>query len=669
MFFCGWLLSHPIDSVTAHKVAQHFFYYRWGDARQIKHYPLNPENLIYLFYDDTQMVLVAGDDAVQPILGYSTFFNKEEENIPPAFKELLSYYEKQIKSIRNSGLEATNEIKQLWQTWLNGTYESSSKSSMPPLLHCLWDQGRYYNSLCPYDTAGPGNHVYAGCVATMMGMIMYYYRYPTQPTGYHSYQSPYGTLSVNFNQHQYKYEEMPYQLKSENLMVAKLLYHCGISVDMHYSPHGSGAYMHDVVESMTTHFGYHSSMYLDYKDSYTDNVWINKLKTELNAYHPIPYAGFDTSSGHAFVCDGYDEMDLFHFNWGWSGYYNGYYFINNLNPGYNFSNGQQAIFNCYPSALYNPGSCANYTMREKSGSIQVGYPFSNYSNNLQCTWLIDPDDTISGIDLYPAYFATESNNDVLTIYLGSDASAPVFATYSGTSIPSHITIPSQKLYITFTSNTSVTNKGFHIDYYCSTPIFCTINNILTDQSGYISDGSGTYPYRENTTCRWILKPNMADGIFLHFINFNLDYPDDALFVYKYPENYLLETFSGIIQNQTYYFPYPQLNLIFKTNDVTNKDGFLLHYSGSLAGIEAKEPWSVHYWFNDNNLEIHLKNIPFGFYQLNINDFSGRRVSQLFFEVNSTDVALSFPFDANPGFYLMNIENNSFRWSMKVSFIR
>ncbi|MCX7697450.1 MAG: C10 family peptidase, partial [Bacteroidales bacterium] len=512
--------------------------------------------------------------------------------------------------------------------------------------------------------------VYAGCVATMMGMIMYYYRYPTQPTGFHSYQSPYGTLSINFNQHQYKYEEMPYKLQGENLMVAKLLFHCGVSVNMNYSPHGSGAYMDDVVEAMKTYFGYHSSIYLDYKDYYSDNGWINKLKTELNAFRPIPYAGFDTTSGHAFVCDGYDEMNLFHFNWGWSGYFNGYYAINNLNPASNFSLGQQAIFNCYPASQYNTGSCAHYSMQEKSGSLQVGFPFSNYGNNLQCSWLIDPNDTLTGIDLYPAYFATESANDILTIYKGSDANAPLFATYSGNSMPSHIFIPTQKLYVTFTSNSSVTDKGFHIDYYCSSPLFCTTNNILTQESGYISDGSGSYPYRENTRCRWILKPIGADGIFLHFINFNLDYPSDILSVYKYPENILLETFSGYMQNQIFYFPYPQLNLIFKTNDAVNKDGFLIYYSASFAGMNEKEPWSIRYWFSDHQtIEVFLKNLPSGPYQLYICDVTGRTTGNFFLHINSPESHYSFPSNLKPGVYFMRLENENFRWDTKIMIAR
>ena len=41
----------------------------------------------------------------------------------------------------------------------------------------------------------------------------------------------------------------------------------------------------------------------------------------LDEHIPLYYSGQDDDmqGGHAFVCDGYDENDYFHYNWGWSG--------------------------------------------------------------------------------------------------------------------------------------------------------------------------------------------------------------------------------------------------------------------------------------------------------------------------------------------------------------
>jgi hypothetical protein len=59
---------------------------------------------------------------------------------------------------------------------------------------------------------------------------------------------------------------------------------------------------------------------------------MNLLKTELDAGQPMYYEGTGNGSGHAFVCDGYDNNNFFHFNWGWDGLADGYYNINALNP-------------------------------------------------------------------------------------------------------------------------------------------------------------------------------------------------------------------------------------------------------------------------------------------------------------------------------------------------
>jgi hypothetical protein len=73
------------------------------------------------------------------------------------------------------------------------------------------------------------------------------------------------------------------------------------------------------------------------------------LRTELENLRPVYYDGQGSAGGHAFVCDGYQGTSHFHFNWGWNGYANGYYYLNNLNPGgYDFTQDQHAIVNIKP---------------------------------------------------------------------------------------------------------------------------------------------------------------------------------------------------------------------------------------------------------------------------------------------------------------------------------
>lgn len=101
---------------------------------------------------------------------------------------------------------------------------------------------------------------------------------------------------------------------------------------------------------------------------FTLRDWSQMLYDAMKQYGPVLYGGYTVSSGHAFVCDGYDGEGLFHFNWGWDGKADGYFAIDLLNPtmqdppwatGYNSS--QSALLNIHPRTPESPG-VRNYTL-------------------------------------------------------------------------------------------------------------------------------------------------------------------------------------------------------------------------------------------------------------------------------------------------------------------
>ena len=85
---------------------------------------------------------------------------------------------------------------------------------------------------------------------------------------------------------------------------------------------------------------------------YNDSIWENLLKIEIDASRPVLYSGSSsTGDEYAFVCDGYDDNDFFHFNWGYGGTFDGYYFLGNINPGgANVSFNQSAIIGITPAS-------------------------------------------------------------------------------------------------------------------------------------------------------------------------------------------------------------------------------------------------------------------------------------------------------------------------------
>ena len=294
-------------------------------------------------------VIVAADDRVKPILAYSTTGHFDPYNVSEGFQFTLDGFCEEIQYVREHNLSATPDIIAEWRSVNEkGSLNrgSQTRAVVGPLCQTLWNQNFPWNSQCPEDEEGSGGHVYAGCVATAMGMVMKFWEWPAQGVGSHSYYPEgYAQQSANFGETEYHFELMPNTLDStsteeEYFEIAQLLHHLGISVDMQYSGHGSGAYSDDVSNALRSHFRYNCENHvINYGDwwpgwGYTNEEWAQMLKDGgLDELLPLYYSGQDDEGqgGHAYVCDGYDENDYFHFNWGWSGRDNAWCPIGALN--------------------------------------------------------------------------------------------------------------------------------------------------------------------------------------------------------------------------------------------------------------------------------------------------------------------------------------------------
>ena len=142
---------------------------------------------------------------------------------------------------------------------------------------------------------------------------------------------------------------------------------------MDYSPEVSGAYVisaYTTVENcaefaLKTYFGYKGTMQGLLSSAYSASQWTALLQNELSAGRPIIYCGFGSGGGHCFVCDGLDATGKFHFNWGWSGYYDGYFALNALNPGGTGTGGGSGGYNSNHQAIIGiepPAATQSYSM-------------------------------------------------------------------------------------------------------------------------------------------------------------------------------------------------------------------------------------------------------------------------------------------------------------------
>lgn len=388
--YCIGIQAAPVDSLIAKRIANNFSQQKWEkSAINGEHsFQLVPnigfENL-YIFNSEQGdgFLIIAADDRSLPILGYSDHGSFVADSLPVNFSSWLANYEQEITWLKANVTTQDSIAALAWQEALTGCAPPSrNERSISPLIQTRWGQGSPYNTYCPYNSL-LGTRCPTGCVATAMAQVMKYWEWPIQGNGSHSFDDWfYGTLSANFGNMYYGWWDMPNSVasNSDNTSIAVLMYHCGVSVDMNYGRNGSSAFTEDVPTALTRYFRYASSVRYVEKSDYTSSNWITLLKNELNNKRPIIYRGENSSSGHCFVCDGYDNNNYFHFNWGWDGQANGYFLLSSLTPsGHNYSSNQAAVIGVQP-----PDTHGGYNLMLKD-YLSINKTFANCGETLTLT--------------------------------------------------------------------------------------------------------------------------------------------------------------------------------------------------------------------------------------------------------------------------------------------
>lgn len=318
--------------------------------------------------------LVAATDAVTPLLGYNPTGRYEQR---PEMDNVNAWMNGYAKEIKKAVDEKDKPVKE-WEKMDDGSIATrASGSRVDPLITVNWNQGNPYNKYCPSDANG---RAVVGCVAVAMAQAMSVAQYPKRPMGEFSYtHGTYGTLYINYD------EEAAYDwnaiITGENSKddVAKLLYHCGVSVKMDYSPDGSGTQSSYVPGALKRNFAYPDATTYHSRESYSGD-WEQLVIDELEAGRAVYYSGYDPNKGygHAFNLDGYDGNSMYHVNWGWGGANNGYFTINGLRDqkmGMDYTAGHGAVVGIRaPSAA--PTDILLSTT-EVPGGIEAGYVVGN----------------------------------------------------------------------------------------------------------------------------------------------------------------------------------------------------------------------------------------------------------------------------------------------------
>ena len=321
----------PISRAEAEAIAGRYITVERGAELRSKRVG-NAEAMPYYLFNaahEQGFAIIAGDDRITPLLGYSDRGSIDAANMPSALVAWLDEVAAAVASMPETS-ERAAELKE-------------ATPVVDALVKTNWYQ------LTPYNDKCPAPDVYTCCVATAMAQIMNYHRWPEQGIGSITYESYYGlndsddpntagVISHDFSKSTYDWENMlptytlvdgkPNWNDAQKDAVATLMRDCGYAARVQYTTHESIAYDADAAAGLTEHLGYDAHLYPHYK--YSTSEWMGILKNELDNGFPVLFTGqaplaSNATGGHAFVVDGYDSNSFLHINWGWNGEADGFY--------------------------------------------------------------------------------------------------------------------------------------------------------------------------------------------------------------------------------------------------------------------------------------------------------------------------------------------------------
>ena len=287
--------------------------------------------------EDKGFTIVSGDDRLPEIVGYSDRGTFDSENLSANYVSFMKAYQEMVELMDKGDRHVKMAVAEGKALRASG-YQQPKVS--PLLGEIAWNQSAPYNNMCPIYNGT--DRAVTGCVATAMAQVMAFYRYPKQllediPQYTRQWNGNTVTVpAVSKSEGVYDWDNMlpvyssgSYSDTQANA-VAKLMFHCGAAVQMGYGAQSGG---NVTPKPLAKYFGYDADLMMDVaRSTYTLAEWTQMMDNELIAGRPILYSGSSTDGGHEFVCDGADGNGLYHINWGWGGYQNGYFDVTILNP-------------------------------------------------------------------------------------------------------------------------------------------------------------------------------------------------------------------------------------------------------------------------------------------------------------------------------------------------
>lgn len=279
---------------------------------------------VYLFEQGKGGFITPAYAEINPLLGEYD----EGVDMPPALQEWLEGYAAEMDWYANESLvvDATQDV--------GGADEP--RKDIKYMCKANWGQGAPYNA----DLDFGWGVCKTGCWATAVGIIMRYWA----SKGYH--RGCMATTPYWYKRHPREFDALPAKIvfdwrnipdgkpttAAQKKAVAELLKYIGLACKLNYGTEGTSVSATLAAPLLKERLRMGSNIRNIEK---TDAQMEQTLYNELAAGRPVIIRGANSSNGggHFFIADGYRAKDgKYRINWGWNGYYNGYYAWSALTP-------------------------------------------------------------------------------------------------------------------------------------------------------------------------------------------------------------------------------------------------------------------------------------------------------------------------------------------------
>ena len=472
------MASAPVDQATAMHVAKKFLSDELYAGKMMAPAAVNPvllkaemgstklaQPVYYIFNTSTTFLVVAGDDRAEEILMVGDQ-PMDLNRMPDGMQYLLDCYKEQIEYLQNHPGVAVQKREQ--------TSPSLQANTYGPLLTCNWDQTAPYYNQCVFTYGGNSYQCVTGCPATSASMVMYYWKYPTDPTptvpAYTFYLNDNYSMKINvaqlpsttFDWANMKNSYWTYTTAQANA-VATLMRYVGQAEKMDYGTDGSGIPSNEAykIVNMFKLFGYDASTTrLVKKSTYSNNNWALVIQTEMANGRPVVYLGISQTGGHAFNVDGYRDSDTkYHVNFGWGGYGNSWFAMNAFTDpmdGYAYTSSQQAVIGIQPPGGQSTIPVINVDPASLDfGSVNVGRSVTQifhvsghnlldgtevtFTRSGNASFSVSPEtlsteEVMNGADIAVTYTPSTATTHTATIYVRNPGAPDATVSLIGTGI-------------------------------------------------------------------------------------------------------------------------------------------------------------------------------------------------------------------------------------------